>query len=185
MRMHKKWRAFVFGLLTMALVGCGADAPTADPPVDDPVVTQEQSDAAEQPEADEPVATDESADTEDQAPGETSMPDEAQPGSDEFPFPVPKEWEELEPFAETQVGGDMRMYAIYEYTGDADTASTTYQDLLTSAGYVVSANPLLEVTNDAAFTVDGPVNGEPHTGSVAFDTNAEGVQRAIIDLQQD
>lgn len=185
MRMQGRWRSFVFGVFTLTLVGCGAEVPPTDPPAGEPAVTQEQSAAAEQLVAPEQGGADEPADTGDPAPAEIVMPDDAQPGSDEFPFPVPGGWENLEPFAEVQVGGDMRMYAIYEYTGDADSASATYQDLLTSAGYAVSANPMLEVTNAAAFTVEGPVNGEQHTGSVAFDTNAEGVQRAIIDLQQD
>ncbi|MDO5734936.1 MAG: hypothetical protein Q4P15_00510 [Propionibacteriaceae bacterium] len=113
------------------------------------------------------------------------MPEGAQPASDEFPFPVPEGWGELEPFAEEKVGGDMRMFASYEFPGDVTAADAAYRALLARAGYAVSANPLMEITNDAAFTVQGPVNGDAYTGSVAFDTDADGVQRANIDLQKD
>lgn len=184
MWMDTWWRSVVCGLVTLAVVGCGADAPASDPAVD-ASPAQEQSTAPEQLEADESAAPEEPEITENQSSVEITMPDGAEPGSDEFPFPVPREWAQLDPFEEVKVGASMRMYAAYEHTGDAASAAAMYRDLLTSAGYTITANPLLEVTNDAAFTVEGPVNGDPHTGSVAFDKNAEGVQRAVIDLQKD
>lgn len=116
---------------------------------------------------------------------ESVIPDGARPGSTDFPFPVPKDWAELAPFAEEKIGKDIAMSGMLEYPGDAADAAETYRQLLEEAGYVIHPNPLGEQVHAATFIVEGTVSGQAYAGTVDFDTDAAGTQRVLINLTQD
>lgn len=103
----------------------------------------------------------------------------------DFPFPVPADWAEYEPFAEEKIGGSVGVYGSLVFPGDAASASATYQALLTDAGYLVHPHPLGETVHDAAFIVEGPIDGVAYSGELSFDTIADGTQRVAINLTQD
>lgn len=164
-------------LLLASLLGitaCAAETPDAGS-ADEPKVAAETSTPAD------PV-DDESTDSETL---DTSMPQGARAGSVTFPFPVPEDWPELEPFAEEKIGKDVGLYASFGFPGDAASASATYQSLLKVAGFQIHPNPLGEQVHDASFVVEGRVDGSAYSGTLDFDTIADGTQRVAINLTED
>lgn len=155
----------------LGITGCASEQPAAESSESTESAGTEQktgSDTAEQNEAVAPA-----------------MPDGARPGSADFPFPVPADWAELAPFAEEKIGKDIAMYAMFEYPGDAASASDTYQRLLEEAGYTIHPNPLGEQVHAASFIAEGEVDGVAYAGTLDFDTDAGGTPRVTINLAQD
>lgn len=113
------------------------------------------------------------------------MPQGAKPGSADFPFPVPQDWTELEPFTEGKLGKDISMAASFGFPEDAISAAEAYQRLLEEAGFEIHPNPLGEQVNDAAFIAKGKVNGANYSGTLDFDADADGTQRVAINLTKD
>jgi hypothetical protein len=153
----------------IALTGCAASVPEPAP------TSAIDSEAVDQHTTDE-----ESAD----APATTTIPAGARAASADFPFPVPEDWAEHEPFAEEKIGGSAGVYGSLVFPGDAASAAASYQALLRDAGYAVHPHPLGEVTHDAAFIVEGPIDGVAYSGQISFDTIADGTPRVAINLTQ-
>lgn len=160
-------------VVLVALAGCGSEASS---PNAETTVERERSTNGDS-------AT--SGDDADAGGTETTIPSGARAGSDSFPFPVPEDWIEIDPFTEGKIGGSMGMSASYEFVGDAETTATSYEDLLRTAGFVIHPNPLGAAVNDASFIVEGTVNGDKYKGTIDFSTIADGTPRAAINLQQD
>lgn len=163
------------GVVILALIGCAGEPTATDPEpgIQAESVIEEEAPATEADDSAEAAST------------ETTIPRGARPASDTFPFPVPEDWAEVEPFMEEKIGGSMGMYGTYEYPGDANSAATLYEDLLKSAGFIIHPNPLGETVHEASFIVEGNVNGNNYTGGIDFDAVADGMQLASINLQQD
>lgn len=154
----------------LGVTACAAEPDTAQPSA--PAVLEEP-------------ANSDSEETDKPAEAEAVMPEDARPGSADFPFPVPKDWTELEPFVEEKIGKDIGMFVMLEYPGDAESASETYQRLLEEAGYAIHPNPLGEQVHAASFVVKGGVAGVDYSGTIDFDTDAVGTQRVLVNLTQD
>ncbi len=167
----------ISGLLVIIL--CGATACASEPaqsglPAEVQTDTQHQgSESTAQDSAPEEVSA------------ETTMPSGARPGSSDFPFPVPTDWLELEPFTEEKIGKARAMTASFVFPGDAQSASVAYQKLLNEAGFELHPNPLGEQVNAASFIVKGNISGAQYAGSLDFDTIADGTQRVAINLAED
>jgi len=114
-----------------------------------------------------------------------AVPEGARPGSAGFPFPVPVDWEELEPFQVIKIGKDPAMAAAFIYPGDADAAAESYQELLEAAGFTIHPNPLGDVVNAASFIAEGLVDGVAYSGTLDFDEIADGTPRVAINLTAD
>jgi hypothetical protein len=169
--MRARLSAVLLGAVgVFALVGCATPAPEPAPTsaIDSEVVDQQEDEGAAE-----------------EAPAETTIPEGARAAGTDFPFPVPADWEEYEPFAEEKIGGSVGVYGSLVFPGDAASASASYQALLTDAGYLVHAHPLGETVHDAAFIVEGPIDGVAYSGELSFDTIADGTQRVAINLTQD
>lgn len=173
--------SIVASLSTAALLltGCSAtDEETIDPPVaaaDSEPTSQEQ-----------PASGDDSRDSStDSASGDVTIPAGARAASPEFPFPVPEDWEELEPFVQDTIGKDVSMSAMYRFPGDARAAADHYMELLNEAGFSTTNYAPGELTNDAALFGEGRINGQAYSGMISFDTDAAGTQRASINLTED
>lgn len=155
------------------LTACAAESP-ASPPKEAPAI--QSSTDADPEDADEPAAPEGKA---------SVMPPGARPASAEFPFPVPEDWAENWPFTEEKIGKEMGMAGSFVYPGDAASAAEEYKQLLQQAGFEIHPNPLAEQVNQAAFIAEGDVNGVRYSGTLDFDTDAEGTQSVSINLQKD
>lgn len=171
------------GVIIFALVGCAGDAPASEPVTQGESVVEGDAPATE---TETETGTEIETVTEPEVGAtETTMPSGARPASDAFPFPVPADWAELDPFMEEKNGGSMAMYGAYEFPGEAKSDAALYEGLLKSAGFVIHPNPLGETVHDASFIVEGNVGGDLYKGGIDFDTIMDGIQRAAINLQKD
>ena len=168
------FRAGIVSLLVLALTGCTDETNTAMSPT---------SPADTNPTVIETTAPSNVPDT--SANTDISIPSGAVTASETFPFPIPENWAELDAFTEKKVGKDVAMYAAYEYPGEAADAAEYYKSLLALAGYQVRDDPLGALTNQASVWVEGPVNGVFYKGNIAFDSYADGTQRAVINLTEE
>lgn len=167
MRTRRPSSLLITALAALSLVGC-ATTPDANPaaPADPSVEVTDEHDAL-----DEVQGT---------PGGETTIPDGARAASAEFPFPVPEDWAELEPFTEEKLGKDITMSGGFEYPGDAKTAAAHYQQLLIAAGFDAYPYGPGELTNQASIAAEGVVNGEMRIAILNFDVFADGYQRVVI-----
>ena len=174
-------------ICAISLTGILGLASCAATPADPPSVVEPAAEPATSAETEEAPAEDDAAAESDDAAtgGETTIPDGARAGSPEFPFPVPADWEELEPFTQDKIGKDIAMSAVYAHPGDAESAAATYGQLLKDAGFSVADNPVGAITNDASLSVEGNVAGTYYVGGLDFDTDAAGTPRVRINLTED
>lgn len=167
---YRRSALLVTALATFSLLGCAASPSTPAAPPAEPEVELEQE-----------VDAQENADETNGAPGgETSIPTGARAASADFPFPVPADWAELDPFVEEKVGKDITMYGAVEYPGDAKTAAAHYRELLIAAGFDAYPYAPGELTNQASLAAEGVVDGEMRLAIINFDVHADGSQRASI-----
>src|SRR5690606_8546672 len=137
-------------LAALSLAGCAATPELAPAePAEPSVAVGEES-----------TTTDGSDDDAAPAAGETTIPDGARAASPDFPFPVPEDWAELDPFVEEKLGKDITMAGSVEYPGDAKAAAKHYQELLIAAGFDAYPYGPGELTNQASIAAEGTVNGE-------------------------
>ncbi|WP_168625639.1 hypothetical protein [Cryobacterium sp. BB307] len=162
-------------VVAFALTGCASDAPA---PADPPPAAAEADKTS-----DENASSDDSAER--PAGGDVTIRTGARAASTEFPFPVPEDWEELEPFTAGKIGKDASMSASYRFPGDARSAADLYMALLNEAGFPTDNYPLGEVVNDASLLGKGYVNGQAYAGIINFATIHDGTQRAVINLVED
>lgn len=161
--------------LAIAVTACGSDDTTDTPDSNDAVETQDTDDSHDD-------GTTNDGEGEQSTPAETTIPAGAVAAIESFPFPVPEDWIERIAFEEIEIGASEAMSATYEFSGDFTAAASMYRDMLNTAGFTSEDYPLGEMTNDASITVDGVINGVTYSGTVDFDTHADGYQRATIDL---
>ncbi|MGB3375314.1 MAG: hypothetical protein WBA87_09260 [Microbacterium sp.] len=158
-------------LSTTALVACASDAPapsSGDAPASTAPQESESPDSAD----DAPVA-------------DAVIPQGARPASAEFPFPVPEDWPELMPFAEEKIGKAVGMSASFGHPGEAAADAQAYRQLLEQAGFTIDSNPLGEQVHAASFIAKGAISGSAYSGTLDFDTDADGTPRVMINLTED
>lgn len=157
----------IASLAGLTLVGCAASpTPPAAPPCEQ---SADVDDAPAEDVADEGAGA-----------GETTIPAGARAASPDFPFPVPEDWAELDPFLEEKLGKDITMYGSVEYPGDAKTAAAHYRELLVAAGFDAYPYGPGELTNEASLAAEGVVAGEMRIAIINFDVHADGLQRVSI-----
>ncbi len=172
--------------VTLLLFGCSSSPGSNTPVPTEPSVAAEPSatDGAEpggEAEESEEAPTEGSAA---EVPEGTIAPG-AVAASTDFPFPVPEGWEILEPFTLGKLGKTPTMYASVIYPGDAQEAAALYSSLLQASGFTADRSPLGEVTNQASLVASGTVNGQAYTGTMNFDTFADGTQQVAISMSED
>ena len=170
MRTSPRSAMLIAVLAALSLAGCAATPELAPAePAEPSVAVGEES-----------TTTDGSDDDAAPAAGETTIPDGARAASPDFPFPVPEDWAELDPFVEEKLGKDITMAGSVEYPGDAKAAAKHYQELLIAAGFDAYPYGPGELTNQASIAAEGTVNGELRIAIINFDVHADGHQRASI-----
>lgn len=186
-RLTSKLRPIVVAAVVLLLAsGCSTDGPSGTQPssVQEQAAPVESAteDVAPTEDVPEDAGQDEAPPQDEAGATEVSIPAGAVAATTDFPFPVPEGWSALEEFEAGQIGKSEAMYAGYEYPGAAADAAQTYQDLLVAAGYIIHPDLLGATLHEAAFIVEGPVNGTLYKGSITFNTHADGYQRAAINL---
>lgn len=104
---------------------------------------------------------------------------------DQFPLPLLDSWIEGEPFSELTTGKKRGWSAEYFYEGEIEDNAAQYEQLLIDHGYEVSANAMVSSALGKGYIVKGHISGIRYSGSVAFDTNAEGQNRAWMTFTED
>lgn len=171
----------------LGLTSCASD-PTDPPAADESGTTAESEDTADAADAAADDSADDADSADEDAPDaatETTIPAGAYAASADFPFPIPEGWEEIYPFTEEKIGKSAAMTAAYAHPGDAESAAATYEELLSSAGFVAYENPVGALTNAASLMVEGVVNGVAYKGPLDFDTDSEGTNRVAINLTEE
>lgn len=95
----------------------------------------------------------------------------------EFPLPILDGWVEGSPFEELTTGKKEGWSAEFFYEDAIEENAKKYEQLLLEHGYQVEANALVETSLGKGFIVKGHISGIFYSGTVVFDTNADGQNR--------
>lgn len=95
----------------------------------------------------------------------------------EFPLPILEGWVEGSPFEALTTGKKEGWSSEFFYEDAIEDNVKKYEQLLLEHGYQVEANAMVEMSLGKGFIVSGHISGILYSGTVVFDTNADGQKR--------
>lgn len=95
----------------------------------------------------------------------------------EFPLPILEGWVEGSPFEELTTGKKEGWSAEFFYEDAIEDNVNKYEQLLLEHGYRVEANAMVEMSLGKGFIASGHISGILYSGTVVFDSNADGQKR--------
>ncbi len=97
-----------------------------------------------------------------------------------FPLPILDGWVEGSPFEVLTTGKKEGWSAEFFYENAIEENVLSYEQVLLEHGYQVEANALVGMSLGQGFIASGHISGILYSGTVVFDTNAEGQNRVWI-----
>lgn len=102
----------------------------------------------------------------------------------EFPLPILEGWVAGSPFEALTSGKKEGWSAEFLYEDDIEDNVKDYEQLLLEQGYQVDGHAFVEMSLGKGYTASGHISGILYSGTVVFDTNAEGQKRVWFNFTE-
>lgn len=102
----------------------------------------------------------------------------------EFPLPKLAGWVEGHPFEETKTGKKEGWSAEFLFEDAIENNAAQYEELLLEHGYQVDGHAFVEMSLGKGYVASGHISGIFYSGTIVFDTNADGQSRVWFNFTE-